>query len=411
MKRNARVLLGLGLVGLGGWAVMPGMIHPISTDAMVNAEVVTLRAPVEGQLQVPGTLAVGERVATGDTVAWVRAIRPETVRRDGLALDLAGQRRLVEALAEEDASLARLEQELTARSQDYRAAARRRLGLAETEAAARLRAAEANYSRLAAELNRKQVLLAKDLVAPVAVEAARADERAAKAEVDAGRAELARVAAEAAAVRKGAFVVGGSDVSPYSDQRRDELRIKRAARAVEAAQARIRVGELTRQLQAEEAQAAKLSSAKLAAPVTGVVWQRFAAEGDTVRPGDPVVGLVDCKSLFLTAVLPKRYFADLKAGDQATARLSGVAEPVKAVIQSVRAGGGAQANGAAAVSPGAEEGRDVVITLAVHDRRLGNRSDNLCQVGQHATVTFATPALKPLVDAVADAIPGSDGAS
>lgn len=44
MRRNGRVLLGVGLLGLGAWSVVPGMIHPTSTDAVVNAEVVTVRA-------------------------------------------------------------------------------------------------------------------------------------------------------------------------------------------------------------------------------------------------------------------------------------------------------------------------------------------------------------------------------
>lgn len=401
MGRIGRIALGVGLLGLGAWSLLPGMIHPIATDAVVNAEVVTLRAPVEGTLSTAGGPGVGERVTAGQIVARVEAVRPETARRDALVLELAAARRLADALAEEERDLDRLDGELAGRGTAYRAAAVKRLELARIEARARLAAAAAAAARADAELTRKRTLAAKDLVAPAAIQAAEAESRGAKASVDQARAELARTGAELAAVGQGVFVVGGGDDAPYADQRRDEIRIKRAARRVDAAQAETRVAELERQLATEQAQAERLSRAELTAPAAGVVWQRFAAAGDTVRPGDALVGMVDCDRLFLTAVLPRRHFSQLTAGDRAQASLSGIDRPVRAVVQSVRAAGGGQANGAVAVTPVAEEGREVVVTLAVLEAKLGNRSDNLCQVGQQATVTFHLPALKPLVDAVA----------
>ncbi|MBC7950853.1 MAG: HlyD family efflux transporter periplasmic adaptor subunit [Rhodospirillaceae bacterium] len=411
MGRKGRVVLGMALLGLGAWSVVPDLIHPTSTDAVVNAEVVTVRAPVDGQLAARFGLAVGDRVGLGEEVARVHAMRPETGRRDGLRLELAGQRKLAEALGAEEAELARLDHDLAGRGKAYRNAANQRLALSRTEAEAKLKTSEAARAVTRAKLAIKQSLLAKDLVAPAAVDAVKAEDQAAASEIESARAALARINSEAKAVGRGAFVMGGGDDSSYADQRRDEIRVKRAARKVEIAQAEIRAAELARQLAVEEDLAARLSDAVLAAPVSGVVWQRFAAEGDAVRSGDAVVGVVDCDRLFLTAVLPKRYFSELKAGDRAQARLAGTDTPVQAVVQSVRAAGSAQANTAAAVAPLAEEGADVVVTLAVHDAKLGNRSDNLCQVGQRATVTFRMPALKPLVDAVATGIRAGGHAS
>ncbi|MBX9635751.1 MAG: HlyD family efflux transporter periplasmic adaptor subunit [Magnetospirillum sp.] len=411
MRRNGRVVLGSALLGLGAWSVVPGLLHPTSTDAVVNAEVITVRAPMDGQLAAGFGLAVGDRVGLGEEVARLHALRPETGRRDALRLELAAQRRLAEALAAEETELARLDRDLAGRGTAYRTAARQRLTLGRAEAEAKLKTKQAVRAVTRAQLARKEALFAKDLVAPVAVEAAKAEDQVAAAEIDSASAELARMGAEARAVGRGAFVIGGGDDSPYADQRRDEVRVKRAARKVEAAGAEVRVAELTRQLAVEENLASNLSDSSLRAPISGVVWQRFATEGDSIRNGDPVVGVVDCDKLFLTAVLPKRYFAELKSGDRAQARLAGTDAPVQAVVQSVRAAGSAQANTAAAVAPLAEEGADVVVTLAVHDAKLGNRSDNLCQVGQRATVTFRMPALKPLVDAVAAGVMGGGRAS
>jgi multidrug resistance efflux pump len=404
MRRYGRVLLGVGLLGLGLWSVVPALVNPTSTDAVVNAEVVTVRAPADGHLAAGLGVAVGDRVAAGAVVARLRPGRADGARRDALALDVAVQRQLVAALAAEDGELARLDRELAGRAERYRAAAGKTLALARTEAEARVAAADAERARVAAERSRKQALFAKDLVAPAMMETAQAAERAAEAELAAARAERDRLVAEGGAVRRGVTVAGGGDDTSYAGQRRDEVRLKRAARRVEAAQAQVRLAELERMAAAGE-------DAVLAAPVTGVVWRRLAAEGDAVRAGDPVLGVVDCDKLFLTAVLPKRFFSELKAGDHARARLAGTDAPVAAVVESVRAAGAAQANAAAAVAPLAEEGRDVVVTLAVRDAALGTRADNLCQVGQRASVTFQVPALGPLVDAMASALRSGGHAS
>jgi multidrug resistance efflux pump len=400
MRRNGRIMLGVGLLGLGAWTTVPELVHPTSSDAVVNAEVVTVRAPVDGLLLDGGDLAVGDRVAAGDELARIRALHPDTARRDGLALELSAQRQLLVALQAEDHDLSRLDGDLARRAGAYRAALNRRNAQALDEAAAELRAAEAQAAVAAAELARKQTLFDKDLLAPPALAGARGAKDAADARLAAARAARARVRAEGEAVARGAMAGNGADDTSYAGQRRDEVRLRRAARGVEIAQARIRVTELDRQFAAEAARAGASAEVTLAAPAAGVVWTRFASQGASVRAGDPVLGVVDCSKLFLTAVLPKRHFAGLRAGDRARATLAGNGASVAAVVESVRATA-APANATAAVAPNVEDGRAVVVTLAVRDGSLGNRADNLCQVGQHASVTLAVPGLRPLVDAVA----------
>ena len=406
MQRRGRLILGVVFLLLAAWSVVPRLLHPMSTDAVINAEVVTLRALVDGQLMMASGIAVGERVAVGQELARIRPLRAETSRLDGLRLELAAQKRLVSALAEEQSTLSALDRDLSRRGNAYRTAALAQQKLAKIEAEAHARAATAMQAKAAAELARKRILFDKDLLARPALDSAAAQLRAATAEAEAARADVARQAAEQNAIGQGALVAGGHDDSPSASHSRDEIRIKRAEHRVDSAQAEIRVAELSRQYQAEEDQSTRLSQAAVIAPIDGVVWQRLATEGDTLRSGDPVAGLLDCGALFLTAVLPKRFFAEIKAGDHATARLSGVDHKIAAVVQSVRAASGAQANITAAVTPTANEGRDVVVTLTIHDDHLGKRSDNLCQVGQHARVTFNAPVFLPLMETVAASLMG-----
>jgi multidrug resistance efflux pump len=245
-----------------------------------------------------------------------------------------------------------------------------------------------------------------DVVAPPYVEVAVSVERASRAALDAAKVETQRAAAEHEAARRGTYLGDGANNVPYSRQRLDEVRLKLMARRSDAAEAEVRTNELTAQLATERTELARLSDAAVTVPTDGVVWRRLAAEGEGLRGGDPVIGVVDCRALFLTAVLPKRFFSSLKAGDRASAQLLGEGDILPAIVQSVQAASGAQANSAAAVTPVAETGSDVVVTLAVRAEAVGHRSDNLCQVGQRATVTFKMPALSPVVEAISEAVAG-----
>jgi multidrug resistance efflux pump len=403
--RIARISVGVALIGLGAATVLPRMIHPVSSEAMLNAELVTVRTPVEGRLE--GTdISIGDRVAAGQVIGRVRSFRPDSGRRDQTALDLAAQRRLALALAEEVEGLQDFERLLSRESEDYRRATLDKLAFAETEAKAKLRAAEAAHQHAQSQVAVRIGLLDKNIVAPPYVEAAEAVEHASRAALDATQAEAQRASAEHEAARCGTYLGDGANNVPYSRQRLDEVRLKLLARRSDVANAEARTSELAAQLTTEETELARLSEAAVTVPTDGVVWQRLAAEGEGLRGGDPVIGIVDCRALFLTAVLPKRFFSALKAGDRASARLLGEGEALPAIVQSVQAAGGGHANSSAAVTPVAEEGKDVVVTLSVRTETVGHRSDNLCQVGQRATVTFNMPALSPIVDAISEAAAG-----
>jgi hypothetical protein len=238
MKSSFCIAIALGL-GLGVGTMVPELITPTSADALVNAE--TAAPP------------------------------PDTSRQDALKMELAAQQHLLRAFSEEDRQLQVLEAELTERAQSYRKAAVTRLGLALAESQAKLAAAEASQARTRAELDRKKQLAGKGLAATAALQAARSEDDEATAAVQAAQANLAKVTAELEAISQGVFTVGAGD-APYADQRRDEVRMRRAGRGIERAQAEVRAAELRRQLEiavAGTADAAMTTPRALAGLVTG----------------------------------------------------------------------------------------------------------------------------------------------
>ena len=65
-SRLVKVLIGVLAVAVVGWLPVRALLETTSTEAVINARLVTLRAPIEGEI-APGssTLAVGTRARAG----------------------------------------------------------------------------------------------------------------------------------------------------------------------------------------------------------------------------------------------------------------------------------------------------------------------------------------------------------
>src|ERR1043165_5411247 len=67
--RLSRHVLGLGLLALGAWVLLPTFWGVTSTQATVNAPVVGIHAPIEGTVSSPSCrfdeIGIGQRVSAG----------------------------------------------------------------------------------------------------------------------------------------------------------------------------------------------------------------------------------------------------------------------------------------------------------------------------------------------------------
>jgi hypothetical protein len=106
-SRASKALIGLLLVASVGWLPIRSLLQATSTEAVVNARLVTLRAPIEGEVEAPAGINVGTHFAAGDTVLRVVNRRAERARLDDLT-------RLIDQLESERASIASRIADMTA---------------------------------------------------------------------------------------------------------------------------------------------------------------------------------------------------------------------------------------------------------------------------------------------------------
>ncbi len=375
--RLTRILIGLGVLLVALWILVGEQLAGVSADAVVNARLTAVRAPVAGDVTlVP--LSLGERVRSGDTLGSVDDPRSDAVRLD----DLTMERQLEEAaVARERAIITDLDSQIAAldgRTEAYRTAriteiearlahARARLVLLEEDPAA-----EDNDP--AATLSPGQTENPGDPLLPgIALEYAR--ERVAVLEN------------QLRAARGTVFLGDGYNDAPWSEQWRADLRARLAEHRSVLAEAEARAAAFAARIDAERLRVNRLATAPLTAAVDGIVWELRSASGENVQRGDELLKLVDCGSVMVTVSVTESIYNSLSIGDPATFRPQGDSRTFEGTVARL-AGSGAETvyrNLAVAPSQRHLQRYDVAVDVP----GLAEDAGLACAIGRTGRVFFA----------------------
>ena len=381
--RSVKVALAAGLLCAAVYAVIAGQMTITSTNAVLSAYTVSLRAPISGRFQGEG-LRVGDAVAAGDILG-----RVEDALADGQGVvDLAGQVDRSEAegkaLAAQRAGLvamrARLLQRVTEGERVEDAYQGHDLE-AQTEG---LRTLSARNRILRRALDRKQ-RLARDGLAP-AIELQDLTDQldASEGEIAAQDAAMVRTRVRQAAARRG-LTPSETDAS-YSRQRIDDIDLRlsevdRAIASYAAAEAEAR-----HRLVAERARLGQLREAVLRAPSAGTVWRLAASDGERLGVGDAAFEMVDCRAGFILAAIPQDRFGEVEIGGMARFRLSGERDDRYGRILGVMATADLAGDRNLAAAPAPGHGETVLARIEVQ------AGDGPCAVGRTARVLLQVDA-------------------
>ena len=89
--RLVKVLLGLAVVALFGWVPLRALLQTSSVEAIVNSRIVTVRAPIEGEvLAAPGGLSGTAVLAQNQPLLRIQNVRADRSRLDALNDQLGG---------------------------------------------------------------------------------------------------------------------------------------------------------------------------------------------------------------------------------------------------------------------------------------------------------------------------------
>lgn len=321
-RANFKIVLAIALLGAGGYAVVSGHGYVVSDSAVVSTYTLSLRTPISGY--VSGLrVRVGDTVTAGTVLARIDEPRVDDQRLIDLEAQLARIGANHAAYEEERSQLSRRLAALLERAAERNRLQSNFLLLRADEAERQLRAKETERGYALQEFGRKSALGRSGSTAIAEVDKARTAADQAAHGVDAEKLRYAYLRLQAEAARQGMLLESGSADVSYSSQRADEISIRLAGIDREIAFLSAARAETDGRLEAERRRLALLRGVDLVAPAAGMVWKLGASEGERLAVGDTAAEMVDCRSSFVLASIPRDRFPDIDTGANARVRLSG----------------------------------------------------------------------------------------
>jgi multidrug resistance efflux pump len=322
--RLIKALLGVAIVVVFGWGPLRTFLQPSSVEAIVNSRVVTVRAPIAGDVVATsaGGLAVNGLLSENQPLLRIVNTRADRSRLDALQDGLAELQIRRKAQEAKIAAVQQAYDELAQSVAHYRLGRVAQLEARANAAEASIAAAEARRDDAVAAAERAGSLMQSGAVSTVEADRRRHDRTVAEQEAVAAQRQLDAATAELEAARQGSFIGDGYSDRPSSEQRRDELALRLDELNAEVGAMDEEIARLQEEIASETSRYEERSDVALSLPVTGRIWEVMVAPGEYVRVGQDLLKVLDCSGAVVTANVTEAVYNDLSVGTQAPANLA-----------------------------------------------------------------------------------------
>jgi multidrug resistance efflux pump len=378
-KRVLKFAAGLTLLGFGAITTYEQVIVRVSREAVVNARVLSVRAPIDGVLH--STKAVpGAGVTAGTPIAQVDDPVPDNARLFQLQLDAAAAQRERETFARKLTDLQQARAAALATSEAFRLGRIRQDEVRIEEARATLAAATVRQTEAGAAEQRGAILHERGYLADQGFEKLTHAREVTQHEAVAARKRMEALTVELEAAKRGTYLGDNYNDVPSSYQRASEL-------AVRIEEAKASIDELTQKAETlalriadEQKRVAAQSRAALSVPVNGNLWTVQAGAGEYVRKGQELFTALDCSTVIVTGSVSERDYNEVRLGDPVRFRVAGTDRVYHGEVTQL----GLTATGRSwAISP--EERHHQV---GVHLIDMPSGSPDTCAVGRTGQLVF-----------------------
>jgi multidrug resistance efflux pump len=316
-RRLSQTVLGLGIVGVLAFIPVQKLLPASDVEAVINARVITLSAPIDGEVQTgPSLPEFGVPFERGDLLLRIVNGHADRSRIDDLAREI---QRLNDEHPSIAARLADARMRLTDLTEQLRLFTEARtlqLEARQDELRAELAAAQAKNEEAKTTLDRFSTLASKGWTTRAQLNQAQRDGSIAEKSQAAAEKRLEAVGVELAAARRGVFVGVGSNDRPRYMQRADQLEQQVGNLAESLAEREQRLIRLTEQLAGANVRYGVLAAAEIIAPAKGRMWETSVNPGQQVYRGQELLRVMDCGPL-VTALVSQAVYNRLQVGSTA----------------------------------------------------------------------------------------------
>jgi multidrug resistance efflux pump len=380
-RRPSQTVLGLGIVGVLGFIPVQKLVLASDVDAVINALVITLSAPIDGEVQIgPSLPEFGMPIARSDLLLRIINQRVDHSRVDDLAREIQRLNDERPSIAARLADARMRQTDLTEQLRLFTEARTLQLEARQDELKAELAAAQAKNEEAKTTLDRFSTLASKGWTSRAQLNQAQRDGSIAEKSQAAAEKRLEAVGVELAAAQRGVFVGIGSNDRPRYMQRADQLEQQVANLAESLAERDQRLVRLTGQLAGEKARHGVLAAAEVTAPAKGRVWETSVTPGQQVHRGQELLRVLDCDRPIVTARLSEALYNRLRIGSSARFLPRGGREELVGRI--IRLTHVSPSN--LAIQPSTATGETYHVTVSVPKLAEGES----CLVGRTGTLNF-----------------------
>ena len=378
--RYTRLIIGVLAVIFALWIIIGEQMSGASANAVVNAPVVTVRAPVAGNLRIPPR-QLGARAAKGEVIASIRDPLVDRIRLDDLLMEL----RLADASRDQIATVTEetsvIRDGLRARGAVFRD---HRLEELQT----RLLHAEDRLAIIAGlEPTEETDLQSLDSIEENS-NSLPGEPRLGALLLDHARERIAVLQIALQAAEQGVFLGDGYNDAPNAEQRAVELDSELTSLKSQLVEAEARRVTIQERINRERLRVNASSGSEITTPVSGIFWEVLEADGVTVQRGDPLVRLVDCEAVFVTVSVTERVYNNLMVGQAASFRLGGTSTVYEATINRLAGSGAETIYRNLAVAPSQRHLERFDVSLLVPELRSDSNAS--CLIGRTGRAFFET---------------------
>lgn len=322
-RRAAKSAVALVAAVVIGWIPLSRLLQTSSAEAVVNARLVTLRAPIAGEVTGLSLAQVGTTLESGTPLLAIHNTRTDRSRLDEL-LRAAESTRISMMVLEHKSTVYERQASAVERQRDeFQKSRVAQLEARMAEIEADIASADARKAVAAKALERSRQLTAAGFQSAKSFDQAEADFLVAERTVEATRKRLAATRIEWEGAKRGFFVGDSYNDVPRSAQRLEEINQEQATAEVELVGLKARAAALDADIKTERAHLELRSNANMATPARGRLWEVFVASGESVRESQDLARILDCSGVVVTAAVSEANYNSLHLGGRATFRLRG----------------------------------------------------------------------------------------
>ena len=308
-----RRTVGLALVAVALWWLVLPLAFPVTSDAIVNARTVQVRAPIEGTAS-DLTFDVRDTVASGQSMARLDNHQLDKSGLTGLTTRRAELISRRERLGKEMAECVKAAATYQVDADRYRDAVVKNLESAELECKSREKAAAIEFEAATRRVQRLEGLGVRT-VSEAEMDSEREKESVTRSRVALEQASLTKCRGELAAARRGLFL---QKDAPHFQQKADEMTVRIPQIKAELKELIDLLAGTEAEIKREEARTDRLTQATVVSPVGGTVWTRQGNRGQGVKQNEVLFEIADGGSVFVEAVVHQRHLGAVAEGTPAT---------------------------------------------------------------------------------------------